>query len=456
MGNFHFISKSVSFTSDDEYFMNIHRKADPSVIIHTVIDSDFDCDHSKARCLPVGLVCDGQILAELARREVRAEHRTSKPFTTISEVDLDHENAMRFPLGTAPNELLLSEIARRNLDIRDEITEDSVKVVYELTEVLGRGSSGHVVLANHKISNKKYACKIVKRDPDMNDIQSINTELEIMKRIRYPHILQLIELFETPSCIWMIIELAGGGDLWRYCVEHDSYTEATVARLLTQILMGIHYLHSVGVVHRDIKFENILLSDKSRDADIKITDFGSSVLIQLGEHYNPSTAGSTKRKEYQGLHDMWGTKQYFAPEVIWQAYGPQVDIWALGCLFYEMLCGARAFPLRAGQTDHVLYERIVDGAFDRQSLRHVSAEARDLIFHMLEVDPVKRYSAEEALLHPFITEARSAELNLSARPLRDAQESLRRRLEARQQAMSKQESLETGSSDLPAISTPIS
>ena len=150
----------------------------------------------------------------------------------------------------------------------------------------------------------------------MNDASSMGTEIEIMKRVRHRHVVSLVELFESPSCLWLILELIEGGDLRSLLAHHSHYSEAMASRHMRQILEGVHYLHSRGVVHRDIKLDNILLHGRSSDGgEVKIADFGLSALIQVGtKGYDPQESG--KRKRYNKLNDRWGTPMFYAPELI--------------------------------------------------------------------------------------------------------------------------------------------
>ena len=102
---------------------------------------------------------------------------------------------------------------------------------------------------------------------------------------------------------------------------------------------------------------------------------------------------------------MWGTKEYFAPEVVNQAYGPQADVWALGCVLFELLSGNQAFPIMRGDTESSFYGRIQKGTINITSgvWEKISPDAKDLLNKMLEVDPGKRLSASECLLHRWIT-----------------------------------------------------
>ena len=124
----------------------------------------------------------------------------------------------------------------------------------------GHGASGEVVLVTHKVTGKSFACKIVKKNSNMNDAQSMSTEIEIMKRIRHRNIVSMYELYETPKCLWIILELVDAGDLHHYLANTVHYNEVMASRQFRQILNGVHYLHSLGVVHRDLKLDNILLS----------------------------------------------------------------------------------------------------------------------------------------------------------------------------------------------------
>lgn len=184
-----------------------------------------------------------------------------KVHTVVSaELDYDHEAAMLLPLGEVTDEQLLAEVARRKLDLHDKITDAMVKETYDLGRALGHGASGEVLLATHKQTGKIFACKIVKKNSNMNDAQSMSTEIEIMKRVRHRNVVSMYELYETPKCLWIVLELVDSGDLYHFLANTDVYNEVVAARQMKQILQGVHYLHSLGIVHRDLKLENILLA----------------------------------------------------------------------------------------------------------------------------------------------------------------------------------------------------
>jgi|LauGreSuBDMM15SN_2_FD.fasta_scaffold25117_1 serine/threonine protein kinase len=318
------------------------------------------------------------------------------------DLDPHHEVALNTLLKDCSDDQLLAEIARRRLDVNMNLGEQVVKDLYKFERVLGEGASGQVQMVRHKKTGVRYAMKVIKKDGGMNDADSMGTELEIMKVVRHKNIVCLHELFESSSCIWLILELVQGSDLTTFISSMKHYSESLVAPLFAQILRGVHYLHSQGIVHRDLKLDNIMLHGdvESEGALVKLVDFGLSAFIR--EKGYPEE--SSKRKNYRGLKEMWGTATYFAPELIDGAYGPQADVWSLGCILYEMLSGLHPFH---GKDDHALYSHIKSGFVDTHSppWDEISAEAKDLVKKLLTVDPVERISCTEALGHPWLTGA---------------------------------------------------
>jgi serine/threonine protein kinase len=226
-----------------------------------------------------------------------------KVHTVVSaELDYDHESAMKIPLGECNDEQLLAEVARRKLDLHSRITDSLVRETYDFGQILGHGASGQVIQCTHKVTGKQYACKIVRKDSNINDAQSMSTEIEIMKRIRHRHVVSMYELYETPKCLWMVLELVTSGDVHHFIANLSFYHEGVAARLMKQVLSGVHYLHSLGIVHRDLKLENILLSDNGPNCDVKIADFGLSALVRLGDGYDPEE--SSKRKQFTQLKEV--------------------------------------------------------------------------------------------------------------------------------------------------------
>ena len=318
------------------------------------------------------------------------------------DLDSHHELALTTPLRECTDEQILAEIARRGIDVKHSVTEATVRESYVFERLLGHGASGEVHLVKCKKTGEKYACKVIKKDGGMNDADSMNTEIEIMKHVRHRHVVSLFELYESSVCMWLILELVQGGDLNFFCSKQEMYSERIVSHLFAQILHGVHYLHSRGIVHRDLKLDNILLHGSVEHGDVKIADFGLSALVKVGST-GYDRKESTKRKEYRGLHEMWGTASYFAPELITCAYGPQADVWSVGCILYEMLSGQH--PFESDTSDEELYAMITRADYDltRHPWDEISEGAKDLVRKLLTVDPVARLSCSEALKHPWIT-----------------------------------------------------
>ena len=214
---------------------------------------------------PAGSVSPAPSNKKISRKESHVENiHPVNPDIKIhsvvsSELDFDHEFAMTIPLGETSDEQLLAEVARRHIDLHDKITDSLVKETYEIGKVLGHGASGKVYQVTHKVTGQSFACKVVKKNSSMNDAQSMSTEIEIMKRIRHRNVVSMYELYETPKCLWIILELVDGGDLHHYLAHTPHYNEVMASKQFKQILAGCHYLHSLGVVHRDLKLDNILL-----------------------------------------------------------------------------------------------------------------------------------------------------------------------------------------------------
>ena len=352
--------KASKAADDDAIAHANNHNAHPDVRVHAVVTGELDHDHNLALRVPLGQVTDEQLIAELAERDLDQNSRVSPDYHMY-----DHPKAMRIPLEAATDDELLAEVGRRRLHLHEEVNEALIFETYEMGKVIGHGASGKVCLVTHREKGTEYACKIILKDMKMNDAQSMSTEIEIMKRLRHKNVVAMLELYEAPQCLWMMLELVDGGDLRQYLNQHrQSYTEAQAATHLKQILAGVHYLHSMGVVHRDLKLENILLKRTEDSYDVKIADFGLSALVRIGED-GYHTGRSSRRKLYTGLHEPWGTAEYEAPELLNGAYGPQADIWAVGCMLYEMLSGAKAFARREDEKDFSkLYSRIRKGVID--------------------------------------------------------------------------------------------
>ena len=194
---------------------------------------------------------------------------------------------------------------------------------YTIGRTIGLGSQAKVKLGKHKITNQKVAIKIIKKKnlesaPDKKI--KLQREISLMRIFDHPHLLKLIDVYETETHIYLILEYAKNGELFDYILERGYLTLPSALNFFRQIIYGLDFLHLNHICHRDIKPENILLDSKYR---IKIADFGFARWMKEN-----STSTSC------------GSPHYAAPEVVkGESYdGKIADIWSTGVLFYTLLC----------------------------------------------------------------------------------------------------------------------
>ncbi|KAI8896361.1 kinase-like domain-containing protein [Globomyces pollinis-pini] len=257
---------------------------------------------------------------------------------------------------------------------------------YVLKHILGHGAFAEVRLGVKKSTKEEFAIKIIDLEKCAGREDMVETEINILRRIDHPNIVKLYEMFEFGRKIYLVMELVTGGELFDQIVNRGSIPEPEVARIVKTILDVIQYLHREGIVHRDLKPENLLISSASPDAEIKISDFGLSKIYC----------------EVELMRTACGTPGYVAPEVLRrQGYGKEVDLWSLGVITYILLCG---YPPFYDQRNAQLFRKIMSGryTFDERWWGNVSDQAKDFISKLLVVDITERYTADQALAHPFI------------------------------------------------------
>ncbi|KAE8583138.1 hypothetical protein XENTR_v10020438 [Xenopus tropicalis] len=181
------------------------------------------------------------------------------------------------------------------------------------------------------------------------------------------------------------MELVTGGELFDRIIERGYYTEKDASQLIRQVLDAVQYLHNMGIVHRDLKPENLLYATPFEDSKIMISDFGLSKIEDGGM-----------------MATACGTPGYVAPELLEQKpYGKAVDVWAIGVISYILLCG---YPPFYDENDSELFNQILKAEyeFDSPYWDDISESAKDFIRHLLEREPEKRLTCEQALQHPWI------------------------------------------------------
>ena len=264
----------------------------------------------------------------------------------------------------------------------------TIESKYELKEVLGQGSFAKVKRAIEKSSGNSVAIKIIDKDIMAENRKNITTEITILNSISHPNIVKLHHTFENKRRIYLILDFIAGGDLFDMIVEREHLSEFESSRIMCKIVQAVEYLHSKNICHRDLKPENILFNIKGDINTVCITDFGLS---------NMSTNITSK------LQTACGTPSYVAPEILsGNGYSFKIDIWSCGIILYILLCG---FPPFYADNDADLYKLIQAGKYSFPSpyWDNISDIAKDLIRKILVVDPTKRLTPIQILLHTFIT-----------------------------------------------------
>ncbi|CAE7208437.1 CPK1, partial [Symbiodinium sp. CCMP2456] len=276
---------------------------------------------------------------------------------------------------------------------------------YERERDLGEGGYGEVFLARQKIcagsaserSGRLAAVKRVRKpnveaglDEEGADseaaLSEFRTEVELMKSLDHPSICRLLQVYEDPKNLYLVMEHIQGGELFNYVVERGQLHEHEAARVMRQIASALEYCHEQGVVHRDIKPENILVvAEEGDEFTVKLIDFGFGSRILEGVK----------------LRAKVGTFVYSAPEILrGDLCDEKIDLWALGCVLFVLLSGD--FPFYGNDTQ----SQILSGKFELDhKWSEVSSEAKDLITQLLCVDAAKRLSASQILQHPWLQKA---------------------------------------------------
>ena len=219
----------------------------------------------------------------------------------------------------------------------------------------------------------------------------MRNEIAVLKRVSMGHrnILTLVDYFETANNLYLVTDLALGGELFDRICRKGNYYESDAASLILATLSAVAYLHDHGIVHRDLKPENLLFRTPEDNADLLIADFGLSRIMD-DEHFHVLTTTC-------------GTPGYMAPEIFKKAgHGKPVDVWAIGVITYFLLCGYTPFD-RDSNLEEMQAILIADYRFEPLAFwRGVSDSAKDFVRRCLTVDPAARPTAHEALAHPFL------------------------------------------------------
>ncbi|XP_068172750.1 serine/threonine-protein kinase DCLK1b isoform X3 [Antennarius striatus] len=264
----------------------------------------------------------------------------------------------------------------------------SIAERYKVGRILGDGNFAVIRECVERSTGREYALKIINKDKCRGKEHMIQSEVSILRRVKHPNIVLVIEEMDTYSDLYLVMELVKGGDLFDAITSSNKYTERDASCMLFNLASAIKYLHSLNIVHRDIKPENLLVYEHHDDSkSLKLGDFGLATVVN-----GP-------------LFTVCGTPTYVAPEIIAETgYGLKVDIWAAGVITYILLCGFP--PFRSGGDQEALFEQILRGVLDfpAPSWDNVSDTAKLLITGMLQMEVDQRYTAVQVLDHPWVND----------------------------------------------------
>ncbi|KAM6169235.1 serine/threonine-protein kinase DCLK3 [Rhynchocyon petersi] len=329
-------------------------------------------------------------------REPWADPEKPPPRTRAEEKEADQERKACAP-GGRKTLLRDSESARAEDNKADRppgrrprppgIIAAHVDKHYEPGRVLGDGNFAVVKGCRHRESGQAYAMKIIDKSKLKGKEDMVDSEIVIMRSLSHPNIVQLHEVYETDTEIYLIMEYVRGGDLFDAIIEKVKFPEREAALLVTDLCRALVHLHDKRVVHRDLKPENLLVQrNEDKSTTLKLADFGLAKLV------------------VRPIFTVCGTPTYVAPEILSEkGYGLEVDMWAAGVILYILLCGFP--PFRSPDRDQdELFNIIQLGHFEFLApyWDSISEAAKDLVSHLLVVDPRKRYTAHQVLQHPWI------------------------------------------------------
>eukprot|EP00959_Pyramimonas_sp_CCMP1952_P090391 1892322-Pyramimonas_sp.AAC.1 len=228
---------------------------------------------------------------------------------------------------------------------------------YSVGKILGRGGFATVKLCTEKATGKQYACKVMQlpspAKPGSKDTSNDSTredvfyEINVLCGLIHPNVTVLKEYFEEGNLVYLVMELVKGGELLEALMDKGFYSEEDTRNCFKQLLEGIEYLHSKNVAHRDLKLENLLLTEQGKIDNIKIADFGLS------------------KQQEAAMETICGSPQYVAPEILTAQqgvkYGKEVDLWSAGVILFMLLSG---YPPFYDENEPMLFRKIQKAHFE--------------------------------------------------------------------------------------------
>jgi protein kinase A len=300
--------------------------------------------------------------------KIKMKSKNSKESSQTNRNDEDKKSKLKYD---AYKKHWLDILQRKKIKFETEweLSHKNSVNLDDFTRVrtLGHGSFGRVILVKNKETSKPYALKMMSKERIVNlkQVEHTLNEKKILSTISFPFLVSLSFSFKDNANIYLGLEFVSGGEMFSHLVKKGCFTDEVAKFYISQVVLGIEYLHSLDILHRDLKPENTLLAS---DGYIKITDFGFAKIVKTR------------------TFTLCGTPEYLAPEIILsQVYGKSVDWWAVGILTYEFIAG---FPPFQGPPPG-LFEKITSGKY--KFLSNFTNELKDFLKKMIQVDITRRY-----------------------------------------------------------------
>uniref|UniRef100_A0A3P8N5R8 Serine/threonine-protein kinase DCLK2 n=1 Tax=Astatotilapia calliptera TaxID=8154 RepID=A0A3P8N5R8_ASTCA len=301
----------------------------------------------------------------MPRRSKSPSSAGSANGTAGSQLSTPRSGKSPSPSPTSPASLRRRQVKKNNNEPMDEYSSIPASIAerYKVGRTLGDGNFAVVRECVERSTGREYALKIISKDKCRGKEHMIQSEVSILRRVKHPNIVLLIEEMDTQNELYLVMELVKGGDLFDAITSSNKYTERDASSMLFNLASAIKYLHSLNIVHRDIKPENLLVYEHNDGSkSLKLGDFGLATVVN-----GP-------------LYTVCGTPTYVAPEIVAEmGYGLKVDIWAAGVITYILLCGFPPFR-GSGEDQEALFEQILRGQleFPAPHWDNVSDSAKDL------------------------------------------------------------------------------
>ena len=329
----------------------------------------------------------------IALKKTNAEKSTTPPLKVFTK---KYDKNILDLVEKLKHILPISQIKPKITSIFEEFDGEFITSngLYEIEKEIGKGCFGSVYLAKQVITGLPVALKAITKSSIVSPkaTKRLTREIQILQKlIGVQHVTQLLEVFEDADHIFLVFIYEGGGDLVAYFKTHPLLGENNLKLFFIQLVNGLRGIHKSGVIHRDIKMDNVLLDHKFTPI---IADFGISSILEKGKQ----------------IKDTGGTPAYLAPEVILAQgnVGYCSDIWSLGVLLFVLSFGY--VPFQGGDIQE-LYRNIIKGDFSFPEFNYVSSELKNLLKQMMEVNIRSRITISGILRHPWLSNSETEQFS---------------------------------------------